>query len=83
MTYAIEWHPRALKNLRSVPPHTIKRILSKLDVVAVEPFRYTEHFEGEAVYKIRIGDYRLLVSIDIAEGALLVHVFDKRGRIYK
>lgn len=83
MTYAIEWHPRALKKLGYLPRHSIQRIFSKLDIIAEEPFRYAEHFEGVAVQKVRIGIYRLLVNIDTVESVILIRVFDKRGRIYK
>ena len=69
--------------LRKLPQRTIKRILLKLDFVAKEPFRYLEHYEGKAVYKLRIGTYRLLVDINLQEKLLLIQVFDKRGRVYK
>lgn len=81
MTHLIEWHPQAFKKLSHLPQRIIRKILSKLDIIAEEPFRYAEHFEGEGMYKLRIGDYRLLVNI--REDVLLIQVFDKRGRIYK
>ncbi|MEK6924670.1 MAG: hypothetical protein AABW71_00345 [Nanoarchaeota archaeon] len=48
----------------------------------MDPFRFLEHFEGED-YKLRIGDYRMLIDIDFKRKILFVRVFDKRGRIYK
>ena len=46
MSYQIIWHPKAAKYLENLPHETAKRILYKFDEVAVDPFRYLEHFEG-------------------------------------
>lgn len=82
MTFQVEWHPKACKNLSRLPPELIKRILKKVDEVKEDPFRYLEHFEGENVYKLRIGNYRALIEIDFKNNILYIQVFDKRGRIY-
>ena len=81
MSYEIIWHPTAAKYLESLPHNIAKRILKKFDEVAVEPFRYLEHFEGEG-HKLRIGEYRALIDVDLEKRILKVRVFDKRGRIY-
>lgn len=81
MSYKIVWHPAAAKYLEKLPSHIAKRILDKFDEVIVDPFRYLEHFEGEG-YKLRIGDYRALIDVDLRNEMLKVRVFDKRGRIY-
>ena len=83
MNFTIEWHPQAYRFLRKLPQQTIQRILLKLDVVAKEPFRYLEHYEGKDVYKLRIGPYRLLIDIDIPDRLLFIQVLDKRGSVYK
>lgn len=82
MTWEITWHPLALKFLEKLPIIISERILKKLDIVAEDPFRYLEHFEGQP-YKLRIGDYRALIDVDFSENSLLILVLDKRGRIYK
>ena len=81
MNYEIVWHPKAAKYVEKLPQHAAKRILDKLDEVSLDPFRYLEHFEGEG-YKLRIGEYRALIDVDLQKRILKVRVFDKRGRIY-
>lgn len=83
MNFTIEWHPQAFKILEKLPLHVIARITKKLDKISEAPFRYLEHYEGEKVYKLRIGDYRALVDVDQINQVLLVQAFDHRGRIYK
>ena len=81
MSYEIIWHPTAAKYVEKLPQHIAKRILDKFDEVAMDPFRYLEHFEGGG-YKLRIWDYRALIDVDLGKRTLKVRVFDKRGRIY-
>lgn len=83
MSYSIEWDPKPFKFLNKLPKEVAMRILKKLDSVKENPFRYLEHYEGEGVYKLRIGDYRMLIDIDFENKILTIQVFDKRGRIYK
>ena len=83
MTYTVNWHSKATKELSKLPKNLIERVLNKIDEVKQEPFRHLEHFEGKKVYKLRIGDYRALVDVDFPNKVLYIQVFAKRGRVYK
>ena len=82
MTYKIKFSSQAKKFIKKLDKKESLRVLDKLEEVKKDPFRYIEHYEGEG-YKIRIGDYRSLVGVDLIKKILFVRVFDKRGRIYK
>lgn len=81
MSYEIIWHPKSAKYIEKLPRDIAKRILDKFNEVLSDPFRYLEHFEGEG-YKLRIGEYRAIIDIDLQSKILKVRIFDKRGRIY-
>jgi len=83
MSYAIEWHPKASKNLSNLPKDLIRNVLNKLDQVKENPFRFLEHFERKNVYKLRIWDYRALIDVDFENKILYIQIFDKRGRVYR
>ena len=83
MTYSVEWHPKTRKFLRKLPKDVSARIVLKVKEMKEEPFRYLEHYEGADVYKLRVGDYRLLIDVDFANKNLKIRVLDHRGRIYK
>lgn len=83
MSYSLKWNPKPIKYLEKLPKNISIRILEKLDSVKEDPFRYLEHYEGENVYKLRIGNYRLLIDVDFSNKALIIRVFDHRGRVYK
>ena len=82
MTYTLKWHHQAFKVLEKLPKEIIQRVLNKFDLVIEEPFRFLEHYEGENLFKLRIGDYRALVEVNIQNKILLVKVFDHRSKIY-
>ena len=82
MTFSVSWDPKAAKYVEKLHKDVAARIIEHVDKVAVEPFKFLEHFEGEC-YKLRIGDHRGLVDIDLQNKVLRIRVFDKRGRVYK
>ncbi|MEK6914096.1 MAG: type II toxin-antitoxin system RelE/ParE family toxin [Nanoarchaeota archaeon] len=82
MNYSIDWHSQAFDFLNKLQKDIVLRITKKLDEVKEDPFRFLEHYEGQ-YYKLRIGDYRLLIDIDFDRKILWIRVLDKRGRIYK
>jgi mRNA interferase RelE/StbE len=82
MSYSIKWHPQAFKVLKKLPKNIIKRVLDKFGEIVKDPFRFVEHYEGQTLYKLRIGDYRALVDIDSEKSLILVRVFNHRSKIY-
>jgi mRNA interferase RelE/StbE len=82
MSFNVRWHPKARKFLRRLPTELSKRIIKKIKEIKENPFRYIEHYEGK-YYKLRIGDFRLLLDIDFKNKIFLIEVLDKRGRVYK
>ena len=83
MSYAVKWNKKPLKYLEKLPKVISLRILEKLDKVTEEPFRYLEHYEGADVYKLRIGNYRMLIDVDFTSKLLKIRVFDRRSRVYE
>lgn len=83
MNWQIEWYHKARKNLENLPPDIRERIIKHIDKVKETPFHFLEHFERKGVYKLRIGDYRAIVSADFENKIIKIQVFDHRGRIYK
>ena len=59
----------------------IRKGLEKLKID--QPFHFLEHYEGEEVYKYRIGEYRALIDVDFQNKVLKVQIVDHRSVIYK
>ena len=61
MSYSVKFSNQATKFFRKLPKDVQDRIRDKFREVAIDPFRFLEHFEGQD-YKLRIGDYRALTD---------------------
>jgi len=83
MSYSVDWHPNVRKFLRKLPRDLSKRIVYKVKEIRSDPFHYLEHFEGKDYYKFRVGDYRLLIDVDIKNKILFVRVLGHRKNVYK
>ena len=82
MSYSVEWHPKVRKFLLKLPKEVSQRIILKVNEAQEDPFRYLEHYEGNDYYKLRIGDYRLLVDVDFQNRILFVQVIGHRRNVY-
>ena len=80
MIYSLKWNPGALDR---IPKEAFSRIIKKIESIIYDPFHYLEHYEGEEVYKLRIGDYRALLDVDFTNRILKVRIVDHRRRVYK
>jgi len=65
MEYAVEFKPRAIKDLKSIHPDTSDRIIAKIE-------RLQENLSGDVKkltnftpeYRLRVGNYRVLFEIE-------------------
>ena len=83
MSYSVEWHPKVRKFLRKLPKDISERIVLKVKEAQEDPFRFLEHYEGDDHYKLRVGDYRLLIDVDFKNKVLLVQVIGHRSTVYE
>ena len=82
MNFEIEWSERAEQTLSKLPKHISSGIARKVDSIKSDPFHYLEHYEGEDVYKLRIGDYRALIDVDFRDKVLKIAILGHRSKIY-
>ena len=80
--YEIKFDKRALNFLNKLEPSIKKRIWDKLQECKQEPFRYLKHLEQIKGYKLRVGDYRVIVDIQQEIKILFVEKIGHRKNIY-
>ena len=83
MSYKIHWSNKADKFLEKLPREISHRIAHKVDSIKDEPFRFVEHYEGASYFKLRIGDYRILLDIDSSLKLIEIRVVGHRKDVYK
>jgi len=77
--------PRALKDIKKLPPNIQKRIVKKLDyfMKRKDPIKYAEPIIDSTLgqYRYRIGDYRAIIDLDDTQ--IIVLRIGHRKNIYK
>jgi mRNA interferase RelE/StbE len=84
VTYRIEWRPRARKAFLALDKPVRRRIGEAVDALAADPRPVAAKMltGAHGVLRIRVGDYRVIYTVD--EGELIVLVLDAghRSEIY-
>lgn len=80
--YAIVFSDLARKQLLKLPNEVQKRIVSALDRIKIRPESYVTKLVGDPAYRLRIGDYRVIMDIQKTKLLILVLKIGHRKNIY-
>jgi len=79
----IEWTSKAMELLESLEPDTQERIVNKLGEASEWTDHRLESLSGYPYYKLRVGDYRVIVSWDRNADRLTVEAVGHRRNVYE
>jgi len=80
--YELKFDKKAISFLNKLEKKDKKRIWNKLQECKIEPFRYLQHLENMKGYKLRVGEYRLIIDIEHTIKILNVVKIGNRKNIY-
>ena len=60
-----------------------KRIARKLDETAADPKRFLSRLSSVEAYKLRVGEYRVIIDVDWDRKRLVVHTLGHPSTIYR
>ena len=82
--FSIEFSRKAEKAIEGLPKETSKRIISAIESLQQEPFpRGAIRLKWESnMYRVRVGDYRVLYEVYTDKKIVLIANVDKRSRVY-
>jgi len=86
MKFNLEIHRKALKFLEKLNEDAKGRILEKIKKLRETPFLpEAVKIQGrkEELYRIRVGNYRILYYIDQQSSTIFILKVDKRPRVYR
>lgn len=85
VTYQIEFVKQAAKQLRALPVQEQEWLQPKIDALATEPrpIGVIKLAEEEDLYRIRVGDYRIIYSIQDTQLLVLVVKIGHRRDVYR
>ena len=85
MSYQIEFVKQAAKQFKTLPTEEQQRLQSKIDALASEPrpVGVVKLVGEEDLYRIRVGDYRLIYAIQDAILLVLILKIGHRRDVYR
>ena len=83
MTYEIKFSDKAFKQLKKLDKKIQERIIATLERIRIRPESYVTKLVGDPGFKLRVGDYRVIMDIDKGKLLILVIKIGHRKKIYK
>ena len=83
MTYDIIFSDKASKQLQKIEKEVQERIIKALERIRIRPQIHITKLVGDPGYRLRVGDYRIILDIDQEKLLILVLKIGHRKGIYK
>lgn len=85
MSWNITWSPTAQKQLEKIfrfDKTAAQRIVTKLDDIVDDPFAFTDKLQGSSLRKLRVGVYRVIISLEEQKITIFVVEVGHRSKVY-
>ena len=84
-SYSISLKPSVEKDLRSLPKSTVVRVIDQIKGLKTAPLprKALKLSNAEHLYRIRVGDYRIVYEVDTKAKQVLIHYVRHRRDIYR
>jgi mRNA interferase RelE/StbE len=85
VAYVVAFKPAAVRDLRKLPEDARRRVAARIDALAAEPRPAgVEALQGASdLYRIRVGDYRVLYQLRRTALVVLVVRIGHRRDVYR
>ena len=83
MEYKIVWSIKATKQMEHLDRTISKRIYEKVDQLYQNPERYVEKLVRYPYYRLRVGDYRVILDIQHELVRILILKVGHRSNVYE
>ena len=85
--YEVRYQKQAAAQLFRMPRSVAQRISARIDAVAADPYaghpNATRLKGRDGDFRLRVGDWRVIYSLNDEHKVLLVAKIDQRGRVYR
>jgi mRNA interferase RelE/StbE len=83
MTYQIFFTDKASKQLKKFEKNDQERIIKSLERIRIRPETRVTKLVGDPGYKLRVGNYRVILDIEKEKLIILVLMIGHRKNIYE
>jgi mRNA interferase RelE/StbE len=81
--WAVEFERRAEKDLERLDPQVRQRVLSAIGRLSDDPRSGDlRKLKGRTESRLRVGDWRVIIELDVAARAIIIQRILPRGRAY-
>ncbi len=83
MTWQVIWSEKSVKQLEKIDKKNAQIIYDTVSGCTQDPFKSVTRLINSPFYRLRVGNYRVI--LDLQQGKVIIFVIevDHRGRIYK
>ena len=81
--YFIQIEENSEKFLKKLDRKEREMILKKIYSLRENPFRNLKRLQGDKLWRLRVGDYRVIVDVIVSGNKIVVVRIGKRSNVYK
>jgi mRNA interferase RelE/StbE len=84
-SFEIVFQSSVHKDLRRLPKSAIARVMARIEGLAADPLppRVVKLSDAERLYRIRVGDYRVVYELDTEAKRVTIHYVRHRRDVYR
>ncbi len=84
-SYDIQWKRSAAQDLSNIDRKKISRLINAIESLAINPFpaQYRKLQGTNKLYRIRVGDYRIIYQVDTNKNFLTIYYVRHRREAYR
>jgi len=84
-SYKVILKPSVEKDLRSLPPAILKRVFKRIEALEDDPRPHgsLKLAGAEQLYRIRVGEYRIVYTVDSDSRQVIVYYVRHRRDVYR
>ena len=84
-SFEVRFKPSVEKDLRNLPKAVVDRAIKRIEALAGDPIpRQSQKLQGTLhLYRIRIGDYRIVYKVDSGRQLVVIQHVRHRRDVYK
>ncbi|MCK4647780.1 type II toxin-antitoxin system RelE/ParE family toxin [Candidatus Pacearchaeota archaeon] len=84
MMFKVEWKEGAIRQLEKLEIFLSRRIYKKVSELSLNPFsKGIKKLKGSDLFRARVGDYRIILEIDLSNKLITILRIGHRKNIYE
>ena len=83
MDWEVVWSEKSVKQLEKMNKKHAQKIYDAVLDITKDPFRAVTRLRNSSFYRLRVGNYRVIMDLQQSKLIVFVVEADHRGQIYK